>query len=158
MKYSFGGFIKDTDENGDGKVTRDELSNACEKVRAAGIAAAPGMSLLLFLLLLFLLSPLLLLPPYVFSLSLSLSFFCYYSHLSFVEGWWRSANAELFQVVDQNNNGEISLQVNTPLLPPPPSLPPSLLPSLLPSSLSTFVYLRLSSYINIRRWLRLLRE
>eukprot|EP00026_Physarum_polycephalum_P017786 Phypoly_transcript_19125.p1 GENE.Phypoly_transcript_19125~~Phypoly_transcript_19125.p1 ORF type:complete len:186 (+),score=39.20 Phypoly_transcript_19125:119-676(+) len=64
--HFFAGFIKDVDQNGDGKVTREELANAVEKAKAAGISAAPG--------------------------------------------WWRSANAELFQVVDTNHNGEISLQ------------------------------------------------
>ena len=54
MKYSFAGLIKDVDANGDGKVTREELSNAVEKVKASGIGAAPGMSFLLYILLLLL--------------------------------------------------------------------------------------------------------
>ena len=77
MKYSFAGLIKDVDANGDGKVTREELSNAVEKVKASGIGAAPGMFFLLFILRLL---PLFLPPiPLLSSLLFLLLFFVFFS-------------------------------------------------------------------------------
>ena len=43
---SFAGFIRHVDANRDGKVAREELSSAVEKIRTADISAAPGIVIL----------------------------------------------------------------------------------------------------------------
>lgn len=96
---SLQGFINGTDLDKDGKTTKQELFQVVDKIVADGKAAAPGNFFMFFFIFYFLVC--------LFSFKYS---FVQIINLKLI-AWWMEPSKKLFERLDRNKTGEISLEV-----------------------------------------------